>query len=226
MKIFMMAPQPFFEPRGTPFSVLGRLRALSHLGHKVDLLTYHIGQDVTIPGVKIFRTPAVPFIREIRIGPSLIKLVLDSLLFLKAFVFLFKNNYDLIHTHEEAGFMGIFLSKVFRVPHLYDMHSSLPQQLSNFRFTKFRFFIRFFEWFERRVINSSNAVITICPALEEYVRKINGHVPHVMIENVASELDSESVNEKDIQRIKKTYSLNGGKGRMHVIEMWNSKNFR
>ena len=38
MKSLMIAPQPFFQPRGTPFSVLGRLHALSELGHSVDLV--------------------------------------------------------------------------------------------------------------------------------------------------------------------------------------------
>ena len=39
MKILMVAPQPFFEPRGTPISVYQRLEALSALGHHIDLLT-------------------------------------------------------------------------------------------------------------------------------------------------------------------------------------------
>ena len=51
----MIAPQPFFEPRGTPFSVLGRLRALSELGHEVDLVTYHVGRDVPVANVRIIR---------------------------------------------------------------------------------------------------------------------------------------------------------------------------
>ena len=36
----MIAPEPFFEPRGTPFSEFHRIRALSALGHQVDLVTY------------------------------------------------------------------------------------------------------------------------------------------------------------------------------------------
>ena len=71
MKILMLAPQPFFEPRGTPFSVLGRLKALSALGHEVDLLTYHVGQDVDVPGAVIHRTPKIWFIKSVKIGPSL-----------------------------------------------------------------------------------------------------------------------------------------------------------
>lgn len=207
----MIAPQPFFEPRGTPFSILGRLKALSHLGHEVDLLTYHLGQDVPILGLVIHRTPNISFIKTIRIGPSMTKLFLDTLLLAKAFRMLQKSRYDLIHTHEEASFFGILLAKFFRIRHLYDMHSSLPQQLTNFRYTRFRSLIRLFEWLERRVINSSDAIITICPALEEYVKKINGHVPHVMIENVASEVDPEIITEQDLQKIKTAYSLDDKK---------------
>ena len=39
MKILMISPQPFFEPRGTPISVYQRLEALSALGHEIDLVT-------------------------------------------------------------------------------------------------------------------------------------------------------------------------------------------
>ncbi len=60
MKILMIAPQPFFEPRGTPISVYQRIEGLSKLGHSVDLVTYHIGEDVEIPGLRIFRAPNFP----------------------------------------------------------------------------------------------------------------------------------------------------------------------
>ena len=64
MKILMLAPEPFFESRGTPISVLGRLRALSTLGHEVDLVTYHLGENVSIPGMTIHRIPRVPLVRS------------------------------------------------------------------------------------------------------------------------------------------------------------------
>jgi glycosyltransferase involved in cell wall biosynthesis len=205
----MIAPQPFFEPRGTPFSVLGRLRALSHLGHEVDLVTYHIGKNVTLPGVSITRTPAIPFIRRISIGPSKTKLILDLLLFVKAFFMMLRTRYDLVHTHEEASFFGIFLAKLFRVRHLYDMHSSLPQQLSNFQYTHFRPLIRLFEWMERYVICSSNGVITICSALEKHAREVSAEVPQILIENVAVEGDAEKVPEEILEKFKATYALMG-----------------
>jgi hypothetical protein len=39
MHILMIAPEPFFEPRGTPFSEYHRIKALLALGHTVDLVT-------------------------------------------------------------------------------------------------------------------------------------------------------------------------------------------
>ncbi len=46
----MIAPEPFFEPRGTPFSEFHRIRALTELGHQVDLVTYPFGHDVDDAG--------------------------------------------------------------------------------------------------------------------------------------------------------------------------------
>jgi len=185
----MIAPQPFFENRGTPISVLGRLSALSDLGHMVDLITYPVGEKVEIPGVHIYRCLAVPFIKEVPIGPSWKKALLDINLLIKAFKMLRKKKYHLLHTHEEAGFFSIILKRMFRVPHIYDMHSSLPQQLSNFKYFRHPLLVRIFLLMELKVLRSSNAVITICPALCDYVKKIDASIPQVMIENVPVEKD-------------------------------------
>ncbi len=201
----MLAPQPFFEPRGTPFSVLGRLKALSHLGHQVDLVTYHMGQDVSIAGVSIYRTPRIPFIKSVKVGPSLAKVFLDALVLATAARLLLRRRYDLLHTHEEASFFGVLLAWLFRLPHVYDMHSSPPQQLSNFQFTRFGPLVWLFQWLERRVIASSDAVITICPALEEHVKQVCQDARQVMIENVASEADPWAAPEADVRRPRDSY---------------------
>ncbi len=184
MKILMIAPQPFFTPRGTPFSVLYRLHALSKLGHKVDLLTYHLGEDIIIQNVSIKRIPKIPFIKSVSVGPSKVKLLLDVFIILKSLKLLIKSRYDLIHSHEEAGFFSIWLSKIFNVKHLYDMHSSLPQQLNNFRFTKSRLLLNCFEKFEHQTLKNADGVITICSALYNRVEKQFPEKNQVLIENV------------------------------------------
>jgi len=185
MKVLMIAPQPFFQPRGTPFSVLHRLTALSKLGYRVDLVTYPLGENVAIDGVTIHRSAPVPFVRQIAIGPSKAKIFLDTLLYRKAVSLLEKSRYDLIHTHEEAGFFGVRLTKTFRTLHLYDMHSSLPQQLKNFKYSRSKVLMRIFERLEDRTINSAHAVITICPELFYYVKERFPEKYNKLIENVA-----------------------------------------
>jgi glycosyltransferase involved in cell wall biosynthesis len=187
----MIAPQPFFEPRGTPISVRQRVTGLTKLGHQVDLATYHLGEDVVLPNLVIHRTPRIPLINALKVGPSWQKIPLDFLLFIKSFFLLARNKYDLIHTHEEAGFFGVFLAWMFNVPHLYDMHSSLPKQLVNFKFGDNRLMIGIFEYLEKSVINSCSAMITIGPDLEQHVYQINPDVPMKMIENLPLNIDDE-----------------------------------
>lgn len=171
MKILMIAPEPFFEPRGTPFSEYFRIKALSELGHEIDLATYPIGKDVEIPKLRIFRSMKVPLIHKVKVGPSIQKLFLDFFLLFTVLKLLFKNRYDCIHTHEEACFFGAVLSRLWRIPHVYDMHSSLAQQFINFNVTDSPFIHRILRFFEKRALLSSDAIIAICPYLGEHVRE-------------------------------------------------------
>jgi glycosyltransferase involved in cell wall biosynthesis len=183
VRILMIAPEPFFEPRGTPFSEFHRIRALTALGHQVDLVTYPFGHDVAMPGLQLFRSLRPPFVRGVKVGPSIAKLPLDALLTLTVIRRALSSRYDAIHSHEEGGLIGAALAAVLRVPHLYDMHSSLPQQLTNFAFSRSRLIRRAFLAIERFMIRRSRVVIVICPSLEETVRDIDPHARTVLIEN-------------------------------------------
>src|SRR4029453_9650748 len=102
MTALVVAPQPFFSPRGTPFSVYYRTLVTAQLGVKIDLLTYGQGQDVDIPGVRIIRIPAFAWLGPVRVGPSLLKLFLDVFLTLWTIGLLLRRRYDFVHAHEEA----------------------------------------------------------------------------------------------------------------------------
>jgi len=60
LRILFLAPQPFFEVRGTPLAVLAMLRALTGLGHQVDLLTFPQGAPVDLAGVRHRRSLRLP----------------------------------------------------------------------------------------------------------------------------------------------------------------------
>ena len=185
MHILMIAPEPFFEPRGTPFSEFHRIRALTSLGHTVDLVTYPFGSDVAMPGLRIVRSLRPPFVSRVRIGPSWAKVPLDALLSLTALRLALTRKYDAIHSHEEGGALGIVLAALLRKPHLYDMHSRRPQQISNFGYGKATWLASLFGWVERLMIKRSRVVIVICEDLDDTVKALKLPVPTVLIENAA-----------------------------------------
>ena len=190
MRILMIAPEPFFEPRGTPFSEYHRIRALLDLGHTVDLVTYPFGADVTLPGLRIFRAARPPFITHVKIGPSPAKLFLDMTLTLTALNRARLGRYDAVHSHEEGAAIGVVISAALGVPHLYDMHSSLPQQLENFAFSQSAFLRRVFQMLERTAIKRSRVTIVICPHLQETARKVVPEARTVLIENAPGSGDT------------------------------------
>ena len=183
-KLLVVAPQPFFQPRGTPFSVYYRTLITTQLGFNVDLLAYGEGQDVEMESLKVIRTPRFAFLGNVKIGPSALKLFLDIFIFIQMVWLLTTRKYHTVHAHEEAVFIAVLLKPIFRYKLIYDMHSSLPQQLENFEFSKAKWLILLFEKLERWALKRSDGIITICPDLKEYVNSVLGEVPHhFLIEN-------------------------------------------
>jgi glycosyltransferase involved in cell wall biosynthesis len=208
MRILMVAPEPFFEPRGTPLSVYHRLKALGELGHDVHLITYPIGQAVALPRVRIFRAPGLPFLRRVRVGPSWAKIPLDVLLFLRVLARLARERYDVIHTHEEASLLGALLRRLVGLRHIYDMHSSLPQQFENFAFTNSRVTIRVWTAMEGWAVKASDLVICICPSLTDVVKAIDPERPVLTIENPML-FEGQAVPDATVADLRRQWGLAG-----------------
>jgi len=183
-RVLVVAPQPFFTSRGTPLSVYYRTLVMAEQGVEIDLLTYGIGDDVEIPGVRIVRIPRLPGTRSVPLGPSWPKAILDIPMVLWTVGLLLRHRYRAVHAHEEAVFWCQALKPLFGFRMIYDMHSSLPQQLENFRYTKSRLLLGLFRALERRALASSNVVITICRELADHTRSL-GVAPErqLLIEN-------------------------------------------
>jgi glycosyltransferase involved in cell wall biosynthesis len=205
MRILMLAPEPFFQPRGTPISIYFRLRALSDLGHEVDLVTYPLGEDKNFNGLKIHRTPPFFFIKKIKIGPSFAKIALDFLLVRKARRLLKSKTYDMIFSHEEAAWWGTAIAKKNNIPHLYDMHSSLPQQLRNFRFSRSKILGRIFSSLESFVLKNSESIIVICPDLLLRLDREGASSKATLIENFL-DFESSPPPEEQVLKERKKYA--------------------
>jgi glycosyltransferase involved in cell wall biosynthesis len=183
MRILMLAPQPFFRTRGTPVSVLQRIEGLLQLGHTVDLVTYPMGRTVYREGLTVHRVRRIPMVRDVPIGPSIRKLFFCIPLMEAAVRLLSRERFDMLHTHEEAGILGAWLSRRFAVPHLYDMHSSLPEQFGNFGRFDWPGVRSVFRALEQYALDRADLLITVCPALDAHVGALGYARPRAMIEN-------------------------------------------
>jgi len=187
MRVLMIAPQPVFTPRGTPISVINRCRALTALGHTVDLVTYPIGEDVMMPGLRYLRSARVPGIRSMKIGPSAAKLPMDGLVFVRTLTQLLRTRYDVIHSHEEAGVFGWLLHRLARATHVYDMHNDLATVMMNYGFSANHPLTRLAGWLELRSLRSARAAIVVIPDLAVEMARRAPNVSIHLIENVPLE---------------------------------------
>jgi glycosyltransferase involved in cell wall biosynthesis len=169
LSILFLAPQPFFEVRGTPLAVLAMVRALAGMGHQVDLLTYAQGADVDVPSVRHRRSPRLP-VGRVRAGPSLAKLALDVPFLAAAAWRMVRARYDVVHAVEEAAHLAAPLARVFGVPLVVDMDSSIPEQLRESGFARRGPLLWAAQALEDHALRHSAAVITVCDSLTRAVR--------------------------------------------------------
>ena len=181
--VLVLAPQPFFQERGTPIAVRLLVEELADAGYRVDLLTFHEGAPFAHPGVRLERTPRLPGLSGIKPGFSLKKLCCDALMLAGSIRLLRKNKYRLIHAVEESVFIALLLQAMFDVPFIYDMDSLLSLQLGDM-FPFLRGCLRPLAWFERRAMRKSRGVLAVCEALKETVRRSAPEVPVTVLEDV------------------------------------------
>jgi glycosyltransferase involved in cell wall biosynthesis len=172
MRILFLAPQPFFRERGTPLRARNILTALSEAGHEIDVLCYPFGADIALPRVRIFRSPRVPGVRDVRIGPSLAKIPLDGLMALNAWALARRGRYDVIQAVEEAGFFAAPLARWFGARLVYDMDSYISEQLVFSGFAPRGPVLWIARALERRTMRASSLVITVGPTHAREVERL------------------------------------------------------
>lgn len=187
MRILMVSPHPVYSPRGTPISVLNRCRALAELGHEVDLVTYPMGEDVPVPGLRYMRA-RVPGIRTVAVGLSWRKVPLDLAVLAKATwtMVVHRRRYQVLHTHEEAGVLGL-VARAAGLPHVYDMGNELAVVARNYGLGDRHPLTRLAAWAERRIVRSSDVVIAHFPSIRTSVSAWAPAVPVEVVFNVPLE---------------------------------------
>lgn len=169
MKILVLAPHSFFVNRGTPIAVDILLRALSQRNETVEVCVYHEGEDREYPGVKIHRINAPSWLGSIGPGFSGKKLVADVYLAALAWKTFRRFRPDVIHAGEEAVFIAMALGRLFGIPYVYDMDSSIASQLVEKK-PWLQPLSGFFGFCEGLAIRGAAACAPVCHALADIAR--------------------------------------------------------
>lgn len=169
-RILFLAPQPFFQERGTPIAIDLALRTLEDDGHDIDLVTYPEGETLNHKRVRQYRVPRVPWVSNVPPGFSWKKLIYSFLMIFTVLRLTWSNRYDIVHAGEESCFIALLLRLVRRLPYIYDMDSSIAQQL-----VEKKPFLQpltgLMEKMEGLAIRHTFAVVAVCPALVDLARK-------------------------------------------------------
>ena len=202
----MLAPHPFYQARGTPIAVRTVLEFLSARGDSVDVLTYPEGADIHLPNCTVHRVPRLPGLRNIRAGFSAKKVVCYGMMVVACARLVRKNRYDLIHAVEESVFIANAMRALSDVPYVYDMDSSLAEQLVESR-PLLGFAMPLLRRLEGLAVRRSIGVLTVCLALEEIAR---GHAPAQFVGRVEdTTLLSDEVMDEENESTRLPVSGNG-----------------
>jgi glycosyltransferase involved in cell wall biosynthesis len=168
MRILLLAPHPFYQERGTPIAVDLLARALAERGDTVDILTYHEGDSPRdYPDtITIHRIAPPPFAHGIRPGFSIKKLICDAAMYKKAGELARRTRYDCIHAVEESVFMARRIGRQRKIPYIFDMDSSLPQQIAE-KMPLAKPLLPMMHAFEARAIRDAAAIVPMCDALAD-----------------------------------------------------------
>lgn len=204
MQILVLAPHPFYQDRGTPIDVLLVLRVLtSRPNTHVDLVTYHEGEPVNLPNLRIHRSWDLPGLDDIRPGFSAKKLLADVGFFFTAWQLVRENRYDIIHAGEEAVFFAMLFKRLYGIPFAYDLDSSIAQQLVEKK-PSLRALSGLFDRMERQAIRESLINFPVCNALADLCTQ-NGSSKTVTLHDISQLDDPDQANpgrlrkEKDFQ---------------------------
>lgn len=174
-RILILAPQPFYQDRGTPIAVNQVITGLTNLGYGADILTYPIGKDIIRSDTRIIRC-ANPFrIRSVPIGFSVRKIVLDIALTSTLIRHLRRHRFVAIHAVEEMGFPAVLLARRRNIRVIYDMQSSLPVQLREHALFRPAPVQRALRRLERWLINRAD-IVACSTGLKDYVHSVDREV--------------------------------------------------
>lgn len=208
-RILLVAPQPFFESRGTPLNVLAMAQTLCAAGHEVHLATFGVGETVPVPGLTYHRAVRIPGAAEVPIGFSLRKIMHDAALAALVMRLLAKQRFDVVHAVEESIFFAMPLALARGIPVIGDVDSCLSDQLADRGLRYLPGAVPLVRAAERAALRRARLVITVCRALTDMVAARAPDVPVAQIEDCPPEGTDRPADAASVAALRRAWNPDG-----------------
>ncbi len=173
LTVLMIAPTPFYAGRGTHMRILHEANALAKLGHRIIIITYHIGDNPENlhPGVRLHRIRRLLFwYKQQASGPNWQKLLLDILLFLKTLRFTLREKPEILHGHLHEGVLiGWMVKKLLffrKIILAGDFHGPLVGEMRSHGYLRFALLQKIFNCMESFIHRLPDIALASSPGLK------------------------------------------------------------
>ena len=148
--------------------------------YDIDFVTYPQGETMTLQNVHHYRCLSLG-VKNVKIGPSVGKIILDVALFFTALRLLRTKKYDYIHAVEEVAVWGVLFKKLSNAKLVYDMDSIISEQVSG---SKFRILTKLFITMEKFIIRNSDLILGVSGNFKDYCKEVDSNTNFVEIFDV------------------------------------------
>jgi len=145
LTICMLAACPFPANHGTPGSIREMAEAISERGHDVQMVTYHMGENIAVDGPTINRIPALTRESSVVVGPTIRRPLYDLQMVFKTLKVIREKNCNVIHAHGyEAALVAWVCRALTGIPVVYSAHNTMADELPTYRFIRPKWLARLF----------------------------------------------------------------------------------
>jgi 1,2-diacylglycerol 3-alpha-glucosyltransferase len=203
----MVVASPFPANHGTPGSIREMAEAMAQKGHDLHVVTYHFGKGSGPKGVHIHRVPDFGLSREVVVGPTLERPLLDFLMVFTLCRIIRRENIDLIHAHNyEGALVGYWARLITGRPLVYNAVNTMSDELPTYDFFKPRILgIWLAGFLDYWVPRMANRIIAITPEIANLLR-VQGIKPD-RIRMIPLGINTDQFVGKDPSAIRERYSL-------------------
>jgi 1,2-diacylglycerol 3-alpha-glucosyltransferase len=205
--VVMVAACPFPANYGTPGAIREMSETLADLGHDVHIVTYPFGDNLTVNGPKLWRTPYWRRHRTVYAGPSFEKVLLDFLLLITLCRVIRRQRISIIHAHNYEGMLIGYIAKlVTGASLLYNAVSLMSDELPSYRFVRPAVFAqgmaRLLDWL---AVKLPDYFIAITKDLRDFF--VERRIPQERLALIPCGVKPEMFHNADAERFRAQYKI-------------------